>query len=804
MSLMGRNKKKNKSSQKITIPQTVADSIPYRAVYANGLIEIRENYYSRSYKIPAINFKIESDERQMQIARSWAEFIGSFSSSDTVELTAYNETVNMDEFQKNIMIPMADDNLNEYRMEYNNMLISKMAVAKNNLTTHKILTISFPADDIIEAVDKTAQYDLAVTSAFVDIAKCDIQAMSIEERLEMLNSIYNQEDHEPLYREREMNGKKQIAFSLENCAAQGITTKDVIAPSILSFNKKNIEVGNTLARSYCIANYPNWLRSTIFTDFNALPVNLLVSFYYNVMDPTEAIKMTKRQGTNISSSLLEKQQKASQRGYDASLISPDLQDAKVESAELMSDITKNDEKLFTINAIITVFAQDEAALTKFEGYIKQTASKNLVTLRHLIANQEFGFNSSLPLGNNFMDEQRLATTNTVSAIIPFDVKDINDPNGIYYGINAESKNIILYDKTSDINPNSAIFGIPGSGKSFSAKEEIINVLMTRPDDEVYVIDPEGEYVELAKAFGGECIKIANGSSIHINPLDLNLENADKESSAIKSKMDFIATICEIAIGGAYGLSANAQSIIDRCSDIMYRDYLEYLKLNNKKMDIAHAPTMHDLYRILREQPEAEAKSIYLGLERFVTGSVDLFSHHTNVNIKNRFTVYDIVDIGDGLKELGLQICLDNIWNKMIENKAKGIRTWIYLDEFHLLLSTPTSADYTEQLWRRSRKWAGCVVCMTQQLEDMLKSAQGRSIINNCSFIQFLAQSPMVQEQLMKLYGITQNERKYIASNKSGMGLLKIGTDFIPKIDEFPKNTKIYKLITSKPNEKFSA
>lgn len=800
MGLFESANKKNKQTQKITIPQTVADSIPYRSVYINGLIEIRENVFSRSYKIPAINFKIESDEKQLQLAQKWAEFLGGFDPSVTIQLTGYNETINMAEFQKNIMIPMAEDNLNEYRVEYNKMLTSKMAIAKNNLTTHKILTLSFPADDVKDAVDKIAQFDMAVENAFLDIAKCSVEVMAIDERLEILNSIYNQEDHQPLYRERMVGGKKQIAFSLENCVAQGITTKDVIAPSLLKFNKKDIEVGNTLARTYAIVNYPNWLRGTIFTSFTSLPVNMIVSFYYNVMDSTEAIKLVKRQSVNISSSLLDKQKKASQSGYDASLISPDLQDAKQESSDLIADITKNDEKLFTINALITIFAETTENLNVYEGYIKQVASNNMVTLRQLTSNQEFGFNSSLPLANNFMELQRLATTNTVSAIIPFDVKDINDPQGIYYGINAESKNMILYDKTADINPNSALFGIPGSGKSFTAKEEIINVLMTRPDDDVYVIDPEGEYLPLAKAFGGECIKIANGSSVHINPFDLNLSNSDKDTSALKTKMDFVATICEIAIGGSYGLSPNARSIIDRCSDIMYRNYIAYLKETGKQIDTEHAPTMKDLYRTLREQPEAEAKSIYLGLERFVTGSVDLFAHHTNVNITNRFTVYNILDIGDGLKELGLQICLDNIWNKMIENKSRGKRTWIYLDEFHLLLSTPTSAEYTQQLWRRSRKWAGCVVCMTPQLEDLLKTEQGRSIINNCSFIQFLTQSPPVQEQLMKLYGITQNERKYISSNKSGVGLLKIGNDFIPKLDEFPKDTKLYKLISSKPNE----
>lgn len=799
---------KKKIKQKLTIPQTLADSIPYKKVYANGIIEIADNLYSRSYKLPPLNFNTVSDDKQIIISRKWAEFIGSFGPDVTVELTGYNQTINMMDFQQQIMIPMAEDGLNEYRVEYNNMLVEKMAGAKNNLTTHKMLSISFEAVDIVEAVEKVARFDNIVTNTMVEITQGDAEVMSLQERLESLYSIYNQDETESLYREKTIEGKKQVSFSLENCISQGITTKDVIAPSHLKFTKTETEVGEGLARSYYISNYPNWLRGTMFTDFCSLPINMVISVYFNAMAPEDAVKMTKRQGVNISSALLEKQKKASHEGYDPSLISPDLQDAKIETNELMSDITKNDEKLFTANTVITVFAPDMATIKTYEGYVKNVASKHMVTVRTLTNQQEHGFNSSLPLANNYLSVQRLMTTNTVSAIIPFDVKEVNDSNGIYYGLNGVSNNLIRYDRLSQMNPNGAFFGLPGSGKSFSAKEEMLFVLLNRPQDEIYVIDPEGEYLPLVEAFGGASVKIANGSDVHINPFDINLANTDGKEDPVKIKMDFIASVCEIAIGGKYGLSPIQRSIIDRCADIMYKEHVQYLQDNNLSMDREKAPTMKDFYRILRMQNDPDAKRIYVALERFVTGSVDLFAHHTNVNVDNRFVVYDIKDIGSGLQELGLQICLDNIWNKMVSNKkasnsiSVGAKhTWIYFDEFHLMLKKPTSAAYIENMWRRARKWAGVPTAITQQLEDMLKTADGRSIINNCTFIEFMSQSDGCQEQLMAMYGIAQAERKYISAQKEGMGLLKIGHDIIPKIDKFPKDTKLYKLMTTKPNEK---
>ena len=424
---------------------------------------------------------------------------------------------------------------------------------------------------------------------------------------------------------------------------------------------------------------------------------------------------------------------------------------------------------------------------------------NLLTIRPLLNEMEQAFNSTLPIGNNYMSYTRLMTTETVASLTPFSVKEIYQRSGLYYGLNASNGSMTLYDRSQDVNPCGIILGMPGAGKSFSAKREMINVWLGTEDD-IYVLDPEREYAAMAKAFGGAIVKISNGSKAYINPFDINLQNSGDDGDPVKVKSDFIQSICETAIGGRFGLSQIEKSLIGRCATRLYSDHVRDLQASGKDMDSESAPTMVDFYNLLMVQPEPEAANIALALERFVSGSDDLFSHHTNIDAQNRFIVYDIKDIGSGLKELGLQIAFDAIWNKMIENRAKGKRTWIYIDEFYLLMTKETSAEYISTIWKRARKWNGVPTAITQNVEDMLKSEQARTVINNSHFVTLLQQSPVNRKQLSNLLGLTTEEQKYISTSKPGMGLLKIGEDVFPINDDFPKDTKLYGIMTTKPDE----
>ncbi len=795
-------KKKSKKNIVQHIPKNLSESIPYERVFADGgIIEVQPGNFSKSYLLPDMNFKTVSNDNQAKIAKAYSEFIGAFPIGTTVQITLYNKNIDIMKFQDEIMLEMKNDGLDEYRLEYNEMLLDKLSRAKNNLENIKILTVGIQAESPEDAFDMFEQIDGIVSENIVLITKRDAQPMSSLERLDLLNSIYNQDSTVPLVQKRTILGQNIESFSLENCAAQGITTKDVIAPEGMMVKSKEMEIGNSVARSYFISNYPTWLKASILNDLASLPTNMLVSVYFNAIPQDKAIKMIKYQGINISASILQNQKKAARKGFDASLISPDLQDARKEASELMQDMTKDNGTLFTVNTVITLFASNLQDLKKFEELLKATATKSLATIKALNFQHEQGFNTSLPLANNQLAIQRLMTNTTIGAMIPFSVREVHQKTGKYYGLNALSGNMIIYDRTMDTNPNGIILGMPGAGKSFSSKKEILDILLNT-DDEIYIIDPEGiDYVPLAKALGGAEIKLAVGGSTYLNPFDLNIEDTgDDGSDPVKIKTDFILTICRVAIGGRFGLSQVEESIIDHCVREIYEPYVKYLRENGKSIDIEAAPTMQDLYDSLMVYPRPEAQVIAISLERYVNGALDIFAHPTNTEINNRLTVYNIKELGAGLKELGIQICLDNIWNKMIYNKKKGKRTWFYVDEFHVLMRDPSSAAYIENIWKRARKWNGIPTAITQNVEDMLKSKEARTIINTSTFITLLAQTPINLQQLSSLLNISKSEQKYIATSKPGMGLLRIDNDIIPIDDTFPKDTKLYKLMTTKPSE----
>lgn len=794
--------KKEKIQVLDEIPRSVSDSIPYRGVYKNGVIEVSANKFSKSYKLPGANFKTSNDDTQWDLAERYAEFLNSFNNGVDIQISSYNKTIDIEDFKKKVYLEMQNDDINEYRDEYNNMLLQKMSASKNNLKTETYLTITIDAENIFIANDKFSQIDNMVSENMATMAKVEVKPMTLVERLSILNSIYNEDAEESIYTKRIINGKEVESFTLENCVAQGITTKEFISPHSMEFKSNIMKIGDRVARAYYVQNYPTWIKGTIFTDFSEIPCNMLVSVFMNSMEQSESIKMVKNKSININSDILDKQKKAAKSGYSADLISPSLQEDKEETENLLQGLTKDNDKLFVTTFVFTLFADTEENLKKYEEQLKLIGNKNLITIRPLNMQQENGLATCLPIGNKKIAIDRLMTSQTVSSIIPFSVLDINQNKGMYYGLNAASQNMILYNRASGTNYSSCILGMPGSGKSFAAKREMINVLLNT-NDEIYVIDPEREYKIIADKLGGTVVKIANGSNVYLNPFDLNINNVDDEtmSDPVKTKCDFIQTICEIMVGGKHGLTPIEESIIDRCTRNIYTEYIEYLRKADKSQDFEHAPTLENFYDELCSQPHMEAQNLALSLERYVHGALDIFAHHTNMNINNRFTVYDIKDIGAGLKELGLQICIDNIWNKMIQNKMEGKRTWFYIDEFYLTMQKKTSAAYISQIWKRARKWDGFPTAITQNVEDMLKSEEARTIINNSSFLILLGQSPLNRQQLSQMFGLSPTEQKYISSTKPGMGLISIANNIIPMNDDFPKDTKLYQFMTTKPDER---
>lgn len=798
--IFGIKKDKNKSTG---IPYSVQKSIPYRNIYANGIIETEEGKFSKSYLLDDVNFAIATESVQSNVYTMYEQLLNSFGADCHIAVTIFNRTINEEQFAHDTLLPYANDGLNDYREEMNNMLVSKMSEGKNNLIHEKYLTISLEADCIEDAVLEFNRIDQTVSKNVKAISKQETKPLSIEERLRILYDIYADKNTPLIDRERTVNGKVIKTFDLENLNRQGLSSKDIIAPPSIEFSKDHFMLGEKYGRALFLSNYPSYVDTEILSDMSDLPVNMLVTVHYNSMRQDQAIKLIRNQMTSIGANVIEAQKKASKSGYSVEMISPTIQKARSEAEKLLEDVTEHDQKLFFLTIVVTIFADDIETLDKNTKMLDSTLSKHLFTLKTLNYLQAKGLESSLPLGSNCVSIKRLATTQSAAVFIPYSVQEWREKRGFYYGVNTISRNMILYNRKQGINYNGVILGTPGAGKSFSSKREIISAMLGTPD-EIYIIDPEGEYAPLVKLLGGDIVKIQVGGKTHINPFDMDIEYADKEDP-VTLKSDFIGSLCEIIIGGPYGLAPSQKSVIDRCVRALYTPYLAAIKKRreageNVTSDPSIAPTMEDFYNLLLRQPEQDAREIALALEIYAVGSLNTFAKRTNVKSDARLVSYDIRDVGSGMKELGLQICLDSIWNKMISNKRKGKFTWIYIDEFHILAQKESSAKYCQQIYKRARKWGGIPTGMTQNVEDLLKSPEMRSVINTSNFVMMLNQAPMDKVELAQMFNMSEDEQGYITNADQGQGLIYNGKSLIPFVDQFPSDTKLYDAMTTKFSE----
>lgn len=791
---------KEKRKEPFKIPKSVQDSMPYKGFYENGILQLDDYTYSKIYRVADLNFLIEDTEKQKDIVKRYMEFLGSFGPDVTLQVVIYNKTVSRAEFEQQILLPLRNDSFNEYREELNDNLITKMSEARNNIMHNKYVIATIAADDIEAAKNSFIRIDADVAKSGQRLTGTEFKPLTGREWLDVLNSIYNLDSNTPLYQKLKMrDGRISESFSFRNIRKMGLRTKDVIGPSGMIFEANYFQLGNVYGRSMFLCNFPSIIRGDILTELTNMPFNMLTSVHYRSLAQEEALRLIKNKTTDINANAIEAQKRASKRGYSSDLISPEIKASQKQVESLMEDLTQDNQKLFMTTICITVFAESMELLDKYTKIVQTTAERFICSAKTLTGQQELGLNTSLPVGKNFLKVERMFNTAAAAIFLPFSVKELLQKDGIYYGQNAVSKQVIMYNRLSAKAGNGVILGTTGAGKSFAAKMEMLQVLLNTTD-EIFVIDAEDEYTTLAQMLKGAVIRLAPGSGIYLNPLDMDLDYADSDDP-ITLKSSFISSICEAAASSKYPLSPIMRSVIDRCVKNVYLGYVEELRRQGKSHDDTIVPTLKDFYEELLRQDEMEAHNLALALERFVNGTQDCFSQKTNININNRFTVYNIKDLGAGMMNIGLQVCLDNIWNRMIENSRKGKRTWIFADEFHLLVQTETSAQYTRQIWKRARKWNGIPTGMTQQAEDVLKTQEGRAVINNCDFVMMLNLDPYTRMQMQQMYSISRTEIEYVDGVGPGQGLIYNGTDIIPFINDFPKDTKLYRAMTTKPDDK---
>ncbi len=797
-------KKKLVMKGQMKIPKTAQESVPFEAAYANGIIESARGLYSKTYKLSDINFKDAPEEDQEDIFSTYEGFINSFDSSTHLEITINNRNVDEKTLKDDLMCQFQGDSADVLRKELNEILTMRMSEGKNNIVSDKYLTLSIEAEEVKTAsnafasrIDKEVDMQMKKMAGRQTIST---PPMKIEERIKCLHDIFNIENEEQLPEK----------FNLRDYLEQGMGVKDIIAPPAIKFSEDHFQTGDMFGQVLYAKTLPTQLSTDFIAEMSDMPFNLTASVHLAPIEQKTAVDLVRRQMVVINGNVMEAQKKASREGYGADLISPELRTSQEQASYLMDDIRTKNQRLFFGTIVIAHYANSFEALKENSKRLISLGNRYMVGISRLNFQQELGFATALPLGNNELHVKRLLKTESAALFIPFSSQEIMEKDGISYGVNALSRNLLMLNRASKKakNANGLILGESGTGKSVTAKLEMLGVMLTKgPNNQIFVIDPDGEYVKMAVLLAemgvdATVVHIQPGSGIYINPLDMDMgygQSDDSQENPLVMKSDFIASFFSVA--GNRQLSNTELSIIDRVVGILYADYITHMETMAKgeTIDIEASPTLDSLFATLLEQPEEEAHYLALAIERYAKGSFDCFANTTNVRTDAKFVVYDIKDIGTNAKELGLQVCLDNVWNKTISNKKQNIRTWIYLDEFHIIAKSESASHYVRQIWKRARKWMGVPCAITQNLEDMLQSEGSRAILGNVEFVIMLSQAPLDREGLKKLYKISDSQLQYITNSSYGQGLIYNGRFIVPFENIIPEDTKIFKIVSTRAN-----
>ena len=740
-----------------------------------------EKYYTKTIQFQDINYQLAQNDDKTSIFEGWCDFLNYFDSSIHLQFSFLNLTAGAESFEQSIIIPDKDDGFDDIRKEYAEMLQSQLAKGNNGLTKTKYITFGIDADNIKEAKPRLERIEIDLMNNFKRLGVA-ASPLNGKERLKVMYDMFHMDNQSP------------FRFNWDWLAPTGLNTKDFIAPSSFDFReKRSFGFGDKCGEVSFYNIIASDLNDRTLADLLAMESSLVVGLHIQAIDQNAAIKNVKRKITELDEMKINEQKKAVRSGYDMDIIPSDLATYGGEAKKLLEDLQSRNERMFLITFLMLNTAQNKKQLNLNVKQAQSIAQQHNCQLIPLDFQQEGGMVSCLPLGYNKIGIQRGLTTSSTAIFVPFTTQELfqTGKEALYCGLNALSNNMIMVDRKLCKNPNGLILGTPGSGKSFAAKREIANVLLVTNDD-VIICDPEGEYYPLVEAFHGQVVKISPTSKNYINPMDINLNYSDDENP-LSLKSDFILSLCELIVGGRDGLQPIEKTIIDRAVHIIYQPYLANPCPEN-------VPILEDLYNALRQQEEKEAQSLATALEIYVTGSLNVFNHRTNVDVNNRLVCYDIKELGKQLKKLGMLIVQDQVWGRVTENRAEGRSTRYYMDEFHLLLKEEQTAAYSVEIWKRFRKWGGIPTGITQNVKDLLVSQEIENIFENSDYIYMLNQAAGDREILAKKLGISPHQLSYVTQSGEGEGLLFYGNVILPFQDRFPKNTKLYSIMTTKPTE----
>lgn len=813
----------------LKIAKTVQASIPYKTIYEDyDLIESEDKVFTRQYEFNDINFSAAKLEDQEIIYNDYSKLLNMFPSDVGVSLTAINKTIKEEEYKEEVLLKMQDDKFDEIRKEQNKILLNTMSHGKNNLQRTKYLTVSIPAETAREAYQAFLKLDSNLQSSFDRISKnTKLRVVSIHERLEVLHDLYNPGDigaFDPAnnLKVEPRTGKKDrkvISSStanqnsyFENLRLLGISTKDIIGPASMEFNKLNhFKLGEKFGRVLFLKDYPNTLTTDFLTEMTDLELEMALTVSFQSYTKADALKKITQESTNISAEIVTAQKEAAKKGYDSRLIDPKSQQAYEDVRDLMLEMSSNDQNLFKTTFHIVIYGDSVEDLDMATKTIENTASRSNVNIKTLLAQQEQGFNTVLPLGLTQTSLERVLKTDSLAVMIPFDTQELNHRDGNYYGENAISGSMIRYNRRSGQNFNGFILGMSGSGKSFSAKNEITQQRLVHPDDVFIIIDPENEYGPLARYFDGSVIDIQNGIGTTLNPFHMDFAYSDdeqgreKDPRAAKSLMiqSFVEQIHAPIQGGYGGLNANEKGVIDVIVRELYVPYLPYLNSfrvggenYGKLQDMDKSPTLNDFYNALTRHQDVAAQRMAASINMYVNGSIDLFSGHTNVDLSNNFIVFNTQQTETNIRSLVMQQILDLAWSTVLENARKGVNTWIYIDEIYLLFKTPAQTEYVRDLFKRGRKYGASITGISQNIDEIIRNEEARLMVANSTFLLLFNQTKTDQNELSSILNMSETQLSYITSASPGHGLLYDGSNIVPFRNLVPLKTKLYSLLTS--------
>ena len=774
-------KKKLREKKNSNVPRTAQQSIPYQEIFRDGICRVDDTHYTKCIMFGDINYQLAQNEDKTAAFEYWCDFYNYFDPSISIQISCMNQYVNVSEMEGSIELPMKNDEFDEIREEYAGVLKTQLAKGNNGLMRKKYVTFGIEAENVRVAKPRLERIETDIMN--------NLKAMGVSshplsgyERLKLLYQTMNPDLQEP------------FLFNFDMVARTGLSTKDFIAPTSFNFgNKSYFQMGNNIGAVSFLQILAPELSDKMLAEFLDMDNSIVVNLHVQSIDQAKAIRQIKMKITDLDKMKIEEQKKAVRSGYDMDVLPSDLVTYGGEAKKLLEDLQSRNERMFLVTVLIMNTADTKR---KLDNIIMQTAGiaqKYNCALKRLDYQQEAGVMSSLPIGINQIDIQRGLTTSATAIFVPFTTEELfQDGEALYYGINAISNNMIMADRKLLKNPNGLILGTPGAGKSFSAKREMTNAFLITSDD-IIICDPEGEYSPLTQMLHGQVVHISPNSKQYVNPMDINL-NYSEDESPISLKADFVLSLCELIVGNKNGLEPVEKTIIDRCVRIIYRKYLENPVPENM-------PILEDLYNCILEQEETEAKRIATALEIYVKGSLNVFNHRTNVDISNRLVCFDIKELGKQLKKIGMLVVQDQVWNRVTINREAKKSTRYYIDEMHLLLKEEQTAAYTVEIWKRFRKWGGIPTGITQNVKDLLSSREIENIFENSDFIYMLNQAGGDRQILAKQLNISPHQLSFVTNSNEGEGLLFYGNTIIPFKDKFPKETKLYAIMTTKLNER---